>query len=152
MQHWFASDFTPNTVDVSLLDTSSLTGDPCNIQVHQFILNINEKSLLKANYQVLCARILQSEFKFFKWFKDFVPSRIYHNLRDSMSLKSIPCHLPLILKNEASYADCCDIMDMYTELLQDCYTKAKIFSKIASLSLISVENKKYAVKKKDHVT
>ena len=26
MQHWFASDFTPNTVDVSLLDTSSLTG------------------------------------------------------------------------------------------------------------------------------
>ena len=81
--HWFASDFTPNTVDVSHLDTSSLIGDPCYIQVHQFILNINKKFLLKANYQVLLPEFYNMSSTFSNGLKILFPL-IYTIISDSI--------------------------------------------------------------------
>ena len=110
--HWFASNFTPNTVDVSHLDTSSLIGDPCYIQVHQFILNINKKIMLKANYQILLPEFYNLSSNFSNGLKILFPLiyTIISEIQCCLNPSHVLCHSYLRMKH---------LMQTYYELPAD---------------------------------
>ena len=76
----------------------------------EFLLPSSEE--LKLFRNSLCV-LIGREFptKLFKWMEDVVPSHIQHDLSDIMCQKTESFLLPILLKNEAEYEDCIDIMD-----------------------------------------
>ena len=53
-----------------------------------------------------------------------IPAHINHTLSEVMCQKSQVFPLPIMLKNEAKYEDCIDILDGYEDQLIKLYTSA----------------------------
>ncbi|XP_045169989.2 uncharacterized protein LOC123532592 [Mercenaria mercenaria] len=121
--HFFATDFTPfrvtpedfmkNEYLVNYLENEM---DP-NINAGRFM---PDASVFKDNIKLLVARDLITHLNF-KWMDLVVPKHIDHPLQDIMSRKTTSFCLPILLKNEAKYEDCIQIMDSYEQQLQRWY-------------------------------
>ena len=72
----------------------------------------------------MIGRVLQGNLTHFHWLKKILPKHIPHEHQDEMSEKSSIHLLPIMLKNEAKYDDCVDIMDSYVKHIRDIYSKA----------------------------
>ena len=78
----------------------------------------------KKSLKVLIGRIMVDYLDSLKWMKQVLPNHISHPLEDDMGKKSDIFWLPVMIKNEASYSDCVQIMNEYERQIADWYTKA----------------------------
>ena len=123
--HFFASDWTVDRVDLSGLDDSvPLIGNMnLPISVKNFVPSVDEDIKYIDALKVLLSRVLVEYIDEFNWMKPVVPNHIYHPLETTMKKKSSIHWLPIMLKNEAKYADCVQIMAAYEEWLCEWYTQ-----------------------------
>ncbi|OWF51396.1 hypothetical protein KP79_PYT24309 [Mizuhopecten yessoensis] len=84
---------------------------------------INDQ-MYKDSLKVLLGRIMTTYTAKFDWMKSILPQHIPHTLDDVMSQKSEICWLPVMLKNEACYSDCIQIMKSYEAQILQWYTKS----------------------------
>ena len=122
--HFFASDYTPDRVDLSSYANDLPIGDASLVSVDSFIPSSVETKLYKHSLKILIGRVMVSLSDKFSWMKMVVPNHIPHDLSKVMSEKSTPYMMPIMLKNEACYADCISIMCSYSKQVIDWYTRA----------------------------
>ena len=122
--HFFASDWTADRVNLNGLDNSKSIGDVDNVTVQHFIPSVEEDTSYKDALKVLLSRIMVKYINNFDWMTPVIPKHIYHPLQDTMSNRSSIHWLPIMLKNEAKYSDCVQIMAGYENQLSAWYTKA----------------------------
>lgn len=128
--HFFASDWTPFRLENHDFDNNAFLREAIDNPVNRectlesFIPSEQETSHFKCATKFLVARELISTFQAFKWMELVVPKHIEHPLTNIMSRKSESFVLPILLKNEAKYEDCVDILSSYVHEVADLYTKA----------------------------
>ena len=122
--HFFASDFTFDRVDIKELESTKPLKNIANVTPYDFVPSGTENDIYKKSLKVLIGRIIVDYIDYFKWMKPVLPSHIPHPLEDDMEKKSEIFWLPVMIKNEAYYSDCVQIMDDYEKQLADWYTKA----------------------------
>ena len=105
------------------LQTSTI-GNPENVGIVNFTPSVQEVQTYRDQLKILVARELSSYFPSFSWMHMVFPNHIPHEFADLMSQKSTPYVMPLLLKNEAKYDDCIEIMDSYVAQIQQWYIKA----------------------------
>ena len=121
--HFFASDWTADRVDLTgLKNETSL----CELPVTHalFIPSLDETKTYRESLKVLLGRIMVEYLDGFHWMGSVIADHIEHDFQDVMSLKSSVHWMGVLLKNEASYSDCVQIMAHYEQLLTRWYTKA----------------------------
>lgn len=126
--HFFATDWTPfrllaedmnNPAVTTLLEQERKSVTPALFQV-----NKEEIKVFKDNFKYLIGKIVKENIPAFRWLKTILPDHLHHDLTEIMSRKSAGHPLPILLKNEAKYADCVDILDAYESHLVNWYRKA----------------------------
>lgn len=128
--HFFASDWTPFRLENHDFDNNAFLREAIDNPVNRectlesFIPSEQDTSHFKCATKFLVARELISTFQAFKWMELVVPKHIEHPLTNIMSRKSESFVLPILLKNEAKYEDCVDILSSYVHEVADLYTKA----------------------------
>lgn len=123
--HFFASDFTFDRIETKHLDDKEPLENVDGISYTKFIPSGEEEAIYKKKpLGVLIGRIISEYIPALKWTKSITPSHIPHALENDMSKRSEIFWLPVMMKNEASYSDCVQIMDEYERLVTDWYTKA----------------------------
>lgn len=120
--------FTSNLIThrLPLQDVSNVTPvvDLSTVTPEHFLLSALEERHLIESYTVLVGRLMAKHLTAFKWMEAVLPEHIQHRYSDHMSLKSEVHPLPIMMKNEAKYEDCVDILDMYEDELIGLYTEA----------------------------
>ncbi|KAK3106929.1 hypothetical protein FSP39_003265 [Pinctada imbricata] len=100
--HFFASNWVADPVNLTPIPDDHAIGKFEDVSVESFIPNDQE----------------------IKLFRNILPKHIPHEHQDEMSEKSSIHLLAIMLKNEAKYDDCVDIMDSYVKHIRDIYSKA----------------------------
>ncbi|CAC5425084.1 unnamed protein product [Mytilus coruscus] len=122
--HFFASDITFDRVKVSHLSNSTPIGNTETVALKEMIPSLEEDALYKNALKVILSRVIVNYCESFNWMKPIIPKHIQHPLQEVMSQKSSIHWLPIMLKNEAKYADCVQIMASYDDHLSTWYRKA----------------------------
>ena len=122
--HFFASDFTPDRINLSKYNDHGSIGNPNNVTVENFLPSAEEKKMYRESLKYILAREMVAFSEKFSWMKMCIPDHIPHELSEEMSQKSTPFLMPILLKNETSYSDCIDILSSYTSQLEDWYRRA----------------------------
>lgn len=122
--HFFASDFTPDRIDLSKYSDKGSIGDVNSVRVENFLPSLEEEKIYRESLKIILAREMVTFSNKFTWMKMCIPDHIPHELAEEMSQKSTPFLMPILLKNETSYSDCIDILTSYTNQLEDWYTRA----------------------------
>ncbi|CAC5402481.1 unnamed protein product [Mytilus coruscus] len=120
----FASDITFDRVKVSHLSNSTPIGNTETVALKEMIPSLEEDALYKNALKVILSRVIVNYCESFNWMKPIIPKHIQHPLQEVMSQKSSIHWLPIMLKNEAKYADCVQIMASYEDHLSTWYRKA----------------------------
>jgi len=102
--------------------TPSIT--PTDIDPKSFIPNAAEQEILLASYKVLLGRFMVKNFPEFAWMDSVLPKHISHPYEHITSAKTSVATLDVLLKNEAKYEDCVQILDECERIAQDHYTNA----------------------------
>ena len=102
-----------------------------------FMIGGDDARILQQSYMVLIGRIASQSLDAFRHFSAIIPRHIPHAYSDHMAQKSKVFGLPIMMKNEAKYDDCLDILDMYEEQLISLHTE--VFGKCLSLCSILLE-------------
>ncbi|XP_076090697.1 uncharacterized protein LOC143062794 [Mytilus galloprovincialis] len=122
--HFFASDITFDRVKISHLNNLTPIGNAETIELKEMIPSLEEDISYKTALKVILSRVIVEYCDSFSWMKPVIPKHISHPLQDEMSTKSSIHWLPIMLKNEAKYADCVQIMASYEDQLSTWYRKA----------------------------
>ncbi|XP_061179530.1 uncharacterized protein LOC133188164 [Saccostrea echinata] len=122
--HFFASDYTPDRIDLSKYSDKGSIGDANSVRVENFLPSPEEEKMYRESLKIILAREMIAFSNKFLWMKMCIPDHIPHELSEEMSQKSTPFLMPILLKNETSYSDCIDILTSYTSQLEDWYTRA----------------------------
>ena len=122
--HFFTSNYVVDRDSFKDLDQFSSLGDPTKISISQFLLNDREYNILLDSYSQVIGRDFSTCFKSFGWLHPVVKDAIKHDLDDIMCKKSEIYPIGLVLKNEAKYDDCFDIMQDYQDKLSGWYKRA----------------------------
>ncbi|XP_013409173.1 uncharacterized protein LOC106172813 [Lingula anatina] len=133
--HYFASDVTFDRVDTSCLDDSKPLGDIDSVTYKNFVSSVDEDTVYKDSLKVILARVLCDNVPGFGWMKAVIPKHIAHNLEDVMCQKSEIHWLPIMLKNEACYSDCIQIMDEYEKMITSWFNKAHRGSELSKVQV-----------------
>ncbi|CAC5402478.1 unnamed protein product [Mytilus coruscus] len=88
------------------------------------IPSLEEDAFIQNALKVILSRVIVNYCESFNWMKPIIPKHIQHPLQEVMSQKSSIHWLPIMLKNEAKYADCVQIMASYEDHLSTWYRKA----------------------------
>ncbi|CAC5418716.1 unnamed protein product [Mytilus coruscus] len=91
---------------------------------HFFWRAQRRRCLIQNALKVILSRVIVNYCESFNWMKPIIPKHIQHPLQEVMSQKSSIHWLPIMLKNEAKYADCVQIMASYEDHLSTWYRKA----------------------------
>ncbi|XP_033748132.1 uncharacterized protein LOC117333109 [Pecten maximus] len=121
--HYFASDLIFDRVCVQNLDNTKPVGNVEDIPYEHFVPSTVEDKSYKDSLKILLGRILSEHLDGFKWMKPVIPHHIPHELQDVMCKKSEVFWLPIMLKNEARYSDCVQIMNEYEKLVCSWYSR-----------------------------
>ncbi|CAC5399352.1 unnamed protein product [Mytilus coruscus] len=122
--HFFASDITFDRVKVSHLSNSTPIGNTETVALKEMIPSLEEDALYKNALKVILSRVIVNYCESFNWMKPIIPKHIQHPLQEVMSHKSSIHWLQIMLKNEAMYAVCVQIMASYEDHLSTWYRKA----------------------------
>lgn len=122
--HFFASDITFDRLNSDQMENAGPIGDVNNLSYLNFVTSAPEEKLYKDSLKILLGRILTDYIEDFSWMKHVIPNHIPHDLEDVMCKRSEVFWLPVMLKNEARYSDCVQIMTEYERLVCEWYTKA----------------------------
>ncbi|CAC5425838.1 unnamed protein product [Mytilus coruscus] len=122
--HFFASDITFDRVKISHLNNSTPIGNAETVELKEMIPSLEEDILYKSALKVILSQVIVKHCDSFNWMKPIIPKHISHPLQDVMSTKSSIHWLQIMLKNEAKYADCVQIMASYEDQLSTWYRKA----------------------------
>ena len=122
--HFFASDFTPDRINLSKYNDHGSIGNPNSVTVENFLPFAEEEKMYRESLKYILAREMVAFSEKFSWMKMCIPDHIPHELSEEMSQKSTPSLMPILLKNETSYSDCIDILSSYTSQLEDWYRRA----------------------------
>lgn len=122
--HFFASNWVADRVNVRTIPEDGPLRSVHNLTADAFIPSSYEITTFKTCLKTLLARKIICYIDEFKWMKKLVPEHIPHEYQAEMSEKSSIFTLPIMLKNEASYSDCIEIMDEYVQVTSRLYTKA----------------------------
>lgn len=122
--HFFASDVIFDRISTNGLDDSKSLQEIDDVTWKNFVPSVNEDKLYLESLKVLLGRIISNYIPKFEWMKSILPSHIPHTKEIAMSQKSDICWLPVMMKNEACYADCIQIMKSYEEQIVNWYTKS----------------------------
>ncbi|CAC5392780.1 unnamed protein product [Mytilus coruscus] len=117
-------DITFDRVKVSHLSNSTPIGNTETVALKEMIPSLEEDALYKNALKVILSRVIVNYCESFNWMKPIIPKHIQHPLQEVMSQKSSIHWLPIMLKNEAKYADCVQIMASYEDHLSTWYRKA----------------------------
>ena len=98
--------------------------DVNSVAPEDLMLSPTERSHLLKCYSVLLGRILSRNCTAFKWMESILPNHMAHSFSEVMSKPSKVFPLPIMLKNEAKYEECIDILDGYEDQLINLFTKA----------------------------
>lgn len=121
--HFFASDFVFDRIKTENLDNTKSLKDIGNITWKDFVPTSDEDLVYKKSLQILLGRIISMYASKFEWMKSVLPQHIEHIQDDAMSQKSEVCWMPVLMKNEACYSDCIQIMKSYEKQILQWYTK-----------------------------
>lgn len=126
--HFFATDWTPYRVTEQDFNENDGVQEAINRTID---LQPTSKNVLisDSDYRTFVhylAQLLGREMAktCTKWLDSVVPKHIEHSLSDIMSRKTLSYRLPILLKNEAKYDDCIQIMESYVTMVTDWYNKA----------------------------
>ena len=121
--HFFASDVIFDRISTDDLEDLKSLQEIDDVTC-TFAPSVNEDKLYLESLKVLLGRIISNYIPKFDWMKSILPSHIPHTKEIAMSQKSDICWLPVMMKNEACYADCIQIMKSYEEQILNWYTKS----------------------------
>ncbi|XP_067664403.1 uncharacterized protein [Haliotis asinina] len=133
--HFFASDFVADRIDVSQLSNKAPQKEVESVGADDFLPTCEEIRKFKEYVKVLLARKLVEHVDAFSWMKSLIPTHVPHARQVEMSKASSIHLLPIILKNEASYSDCIDIMDACVKHINHWYAKAGRGSELETLQV-----------------
>ncbi|XP_046584327.1 LOW QUALITY PROTEIN: uncharacterized protein LOC124291387 [Haliotis rubra] len=131
--HFFASDFVADRIDTSHLSNKAPQKEMESVGADDFLPTCEEIRNYKENLKTLLARKLVEHVSSFSWMSCLIPTHVPHDRQVEMSKASSIFLLPIILKNEASYLDCIDIMDAYVKHINQWYAKAGRGSELETL-------------------
>ena len=82
-----------------------------NLNLNEFVLSGLEKQQLLESYKVLLGRLMIKNMPAFKWMESVIPKHIPHEYSHISAKKSTVLPLKMVLKNEAKYEDCVQILE-----------------------------------------
>lgn len=122
--HLFTSNIIFHRIPLNNVSDVSPVVNLEEILPQQFMLTPVEKNHLLQSNSVLAGRIMCNHFPKFKWMASVLPDHIPQTYGDYVSQKSKVYPLPIVMKNEAKYEECVDILDHYEDELIALYTAA----------------------------
>ena len=99
--------------------------DPENIKIQEFVLSGEERVRILQSYKIMLGRMMARNIPAFKWLDSILPKHIPHAHSDTAARKSTVVPLKMILKNEAKYEDCVQILDETTKIMDGFFQSAQ---------------------------
>lgn len=96
--HFFASDFTPDRIDLSKYSDKESIGDVNSVRVENFLPSLEEEKIYRESLKIILAREMVAFSNKFTWMKMCIQDHIPHELAEEMSQKSTPFLMPILLK------------------------------------------------------
>ena len=86
--HWFQMYAVRDRVTGKDLPNDAPISDVAKIPLHTFLPSVKECNLVRAEFEVLIARVISEKMEYFHPLKPVVPQHMKHKYSDSMRLKS----------------------------------------------------------------
>ncbi len=122
--HLFTSNLITHRLPLQEVPNAPPIVDVTRLTPEDFLPSVQEKHHLLEAYGIIIGRLMAKHLTAFRWMEAVLPQHIPHRYSDHMALKSDVHPLPIMMKNEAKYEDCVDIMDMYEDELIHLFTEA----------------------------
>lgn len=100
--HWFQIYAVRDRVTGKDLSNNAPISDVAKIPLHTFLPSIDECNHIRAEFEVLIARVITEKMEYFHPLKPIVPQHMKHKYSDSMRLKSemvstvCLCYIPVL--------------------------------------------------------
>lgn len=126
MEHWFDSAAIIQNNTFSHIPADYAQSPFLDIPPKVFIPNEHDIQLISKDYVFIVLQILMKHMKFFRHYKHIVRSwkLALRTVDCDMNTKNVIVPMPIMCKNEQSYAGVVEILDSYEDHIADIYRKS----------------------------